>query len=59
MKTEKFSGIALAILALLYEEPMHPYRMQQLIKERGKDDYCFEVKSLGEKEYPTTTSLSQ
>lgn len=38
MKTEKFSGIALAILALLYEEPMHPYRMQQLIKERGKDE---------------------
>src|ERR1044072_9375677 len=31
------SPVALAILALLYEEPMHPYRMQQLIKERGKD----------------------
>jgi DNA-binding PadR family transcriptional regulator len=31
------SPIALAILALLYEEPMHPYRIQQLIKERGKD----------------------
>src|SRR5690606_11757311 len=27
----------LAILVLLAEEPMHPYRMQQLIKERGKD----------------------
>jgi DNA-binding PadR family transcriptional regulator len=27
----------MAILALLYEAPMHPYRMQQLIKERGKD----------------------
>ncbi|AJQ62811.1 PadR family transcriptional regulator (plasmid) [Bacillus thuringiensis serovar morrisoni] len=27
----------MAILALLAEEPMHPYRMQQLIKERGKD----------------------
>jgi len=36
MKTEKYSGIALAILALVYEEPMHPYRMQQLLKERGK-----------------------
>jgi DNA-binding PadR family transcriptional regulator len=37
MSTERFSPIALAILALLYEAPMHPYRMQQLIKERGKD----------------------
>src|SRR3954471_11739619 len=32
------SPLALAILSLLYEEPMHPYRMQQLIKERDKDD---------------------
>jgi DNA-binding PadR family transcriptional regulator len=32
------SPLALAILALLDEEPMHPYRMQQLIKEREKDD---------------------
>jgi DNA-binding PadR family transcriptional regulator len=32
------STIALAVLALLYEAPMHPYRMQQLIKERGKDE---------------------
>lgn len=31
------SGLALAVLALLYEAPMHPYRMQQLIKDRGKD----------------------
>ncbi|MEO7912678.1 MAG: PadR family transcriptional regulator [Roseiflexaceae bacterium] len=38
MNTERFSPIALAVLALLHEEPMHPYRMQQLIKERGKDD---------------------
>ena len=29
--------MALVVLALLYEAPMHPYRMQQLIKERGKD----------------------
>ena len=28
---------ALAVLALLIEAPMHPYRMQQLIKSRGKD----------------------
>ncbi|UUZ96537.1 PadR family transcriptional regulator [Paenibacillus sp. P25] len=32
------SPVALAILALLAEQPMHPYRMQQLIKERGKDE---------------------
>ncbi|MFD0696076.1 PadR family transcriptional regulator [Paenibacillus sp. GCM10027628] len=41
MKTDKKiqrSPLAIAILALLAEEPMHPYRMQQLIKERGKDE---------------------
>ncbi|MFQ6389102.1 PadR family transcriptional regulator [Priestia aryabhattai] len=39
MKNEiKKSPLALAILCLLIEEPMHPYRMQQLIKERGKDE---------------------
>lgn len=41
MKTSKAfhrSPVALAILALLIEEPMHPYRMQQLLKERGKHD---------------------
>jgi DNA-binding PadR family transcriptional regulator len=32
------SPLALAVLGLLYEVPMHPYRMQQLIKERGKDE---------------------
>lgn len=32
------SPLALAILAFLYDEPMHPYRMQQLIKEWGKDE---------------------
>ncbi|MBA2938587.1 PadR family transcriptional regulator [Paenibacillus sp. CGMCC 1.16610] len=32
------SPLALAILANLAQEPMHPYRMQQLIKERGKDE---------------------
>jgi DNA-binding PadR family transcriptional regulator len=32
------SPLALTVLALLYEAPMHPYRMQQLIKERGKDE---------------------
>lgn len=32
------SPLALTILALLYEAPMHPYEMQRLIKERGKDE---------------------
>jgi DNA-binding PadR family transcriptional regulator len=31
------SGLALAVLALAGEQPMHPYRMQQLIRQRGKD----------------------
>src|SRR2546423_10953539 len=33
----KRSPLALAILVLLHEAPMHPYRMQRLIKDRGKD----------------------
>jgi len=37
-KKVKRSPIALAALAMLYEAPMHPYRMQSLIKERGKDE---------------------
>ena len=37
-RSHRRSPLALAILALLYEAPMHPYRMQQLIKERGKDE---------------------
>jgi DNA-binding PadR family transcriptional regulator len=32
------SPLALAILALLVEAPMHPYRMQQLIRQRQKDE---------------------
>jgi DNA-binding PadR family transcriptional regulator len=32
------SPLALAVLALLNEAPMHPYQMQVLIKERGKDE---------------------
>lgn len=31
------SPLALAVLALLVETPMHPYEMQRLIKQRGKD----------------------
>lgn len=39
MKTNiKKSPVALAVLCFLIEEPMHPYRMQQLIKEREKDE---------------------
>jgi DNA-binding PadR family transcriptional regulator len=37
-KPPKRSPVALAALAMLYEAPMHPYRMQRLIKERGKDE---------------------
>lgn len=33
----KPSPLALAVLTLLHEQPMHVYRMQKLIKERGKD----------------------
>jgi DNA-binding PadR family transcriptional regulator len=38
MKIYKRSPLALAVLALLTEAPMHPYRMQQLLKSRGKED---------------------
>lgn len=31
------SPLAMVVLALVAEQPMHPYRMQQLIEERGKD----------------------
>jgi DNA-binding PadR family transcriptional regulator len=31
------STLAMVLLALLLEAPMHPYRMQQVIKERGQD----------------------
>lgn len=34
---DRRSPLALVLLALLAEEPMHPYRMQQMIKDRGKD----------------------
>lgn len=36
-RTFKRSPLALAVLTLLHEAPMHPYRMQRLIKDRGKD----------------------
>src|SRR5439155_26705640 len=31
------SPLWLVVLSMASEEPMHPYRMQALIKERGKD----------------------
>ena len=38
MNQPRRSVLALAVLSMLTEEPMHAYRMQQLIKERRKDD---------------------
>ncbi len=38
MEQPRRSVLALAVLSMLTEEPMHAYRMQQLIKERRKDD---------------------
>ena len=35
---QSLSPLALAVLAMLTEAPMHPYRMQQLINARGKDE---------------------
>jgi len=35
--TPRRSPLAVIVLLLLAEEPMHPYRMGQLIRERGKD----------------------
>lgn len=35
----KASPLALAILGLLEIEPMHPYKIQQLIKKWGKDEF--------------------
>jgi DNA-binding PadR family transcriptional regulator len=38
MSAPRRSVLAVAVLSMLTEEPMHPYRMQQLIKERNKGD---------------------
>jgi DNA-binding PadR family transcriptional regulator len=38
MTAPRRSVLALAVLSMLTEAPMHAYRMQQLIKERHKDD---------------------
>lgn len=34
----RYSPLALAVLAMLTEAPLHPYGMQQLIKARGKHE---------------------
>src|SRR5690606_34106272 len=36
-RSDRRSPLAVVILGLLEEAPMHPYRMLQLIKERSKD----------------------
>jgi DNA-binding PadR family transcriptional regulator len=38
MPAPRRSVLAMAVLSMLSEEPMHAYRMQQLIKERHKGD---------------------
>jgi DNA-binding PadR family transcriptional regulator len=38
MSAPRRSVLAVAVLSMLSEEPMHAYRMQQLIKERHKGD---------------------
>ena len=37
-RVHRHSPLAMMVLALLVEEPMHAYRMQQLIRERDKQD---------------------
>ncbi len=36
--TRRSNPLALAVLVLLYEEPMHPYQMSATLKERHKED---------------------
>jgi DNA-binding PadR family transcriptional regulator len=37
-KRHPSNPLALAVLALLFERPMHPYEMAATLKERGKED---------------------
>jgi DNA-binding PadR family transcriptional regulator len=37
-KTRLANPLALAVLALLFERPMHPYEMAATMKERHKED---------------------
>src|SRR5215831_1089664 len=36
-RSQQRSPLAVTVLALLAEEPMHAYRMHELIRQRGKD----------------------
>jgi len=38
IRTPRSSPLAMGLLSLIWEEPMHAYRMQQLIKERHRDE---------------------
>ncbi|HEU4541494.1 MAG TPA: PadR family transcriptional regulator [Jiangellaceae bacterium] len=38
MATARRNPLALAVLVLLYEQPMHPYQMSATLKERRKED---------------------
>src|SRR5262245_16656991 len=54
MKQGLKTPLALAILNLLYERPMHPYEMQQHMRERGHD---FVIKLKGGSLYSTIERL--
>lgn len=55
MKTALKTPIALAVLNLLFERPMHPYEMQQQMRERGHD---FVIKMKGGSLYSTIDRLA-
>ncbi|MDM7855090.1 PadR family transcriptional regulator [Cellulomonas alba] len=38
MARSRSNPLALAVLALLWERPMHPYEMSMTLRERGKDE---------------------
>jgi DNA-binding PadR family transcriptional regulator len=38
VKRQPESPLALAVLALLYERPMHPYEMASTLKERREEE---------------------
>ena len=37
-KSHPSNPLALAVLALLFERPMHPYEMGLLLKQRNKEE---------------------
>ncbi|MBD0322071.1 MAG: PadR family transcriptional regulator, partial [Aldersonia sp.] len=38
LRSARSNPLALAVLVLLYERPMHPYQMSQTLRERGKQE---------------------